>query len=482
MYGVLLVRTATGKLEVLQGFSGLLGGRADWLGWVPPIPGRAQVALAEAATLNQLDRLKGDLLRLQNLPERADFAQLCTDYDQQLMEMATLHKIRKAERDRLRAHYAATLTGAALETALATLVRQSQQDGGERRRLKTKRKAAIAPLAAAIAAADRDIQQIKHRRKALSQTLQRQMHTAYCLTNFAGNTVMLQELWPNALPTGTGDCAAPKLLHYAATRQYTPLALAEFWWGAAEHNKQPGQFYGACRDRCQPIMGFLLSGLSPLAPDETCSGTPSLTILYEDDHLLVVDKPSGLLSVPGRTHRLQDSVLSRLRRQRGEHAYLAAGHRLDKGTSGVFLLAKSESTHRTLNQQFAQRQVHKVYEAVLSRAIAGQQGTIDLPLWRDPRDRPKQSVHIQLGKPSLTEFHVLASGATPRLRLYPHTGRTHQLRVHTAHPDGLNAPIMGDTLYGYEGSACRLHLHAHQVSLQHPVTQTPLRFSSPVPF
>lgn len=481
MYGVLLVQTAAGDLAVLKGFSGLLNGKGEVAGWVPPIPGRTQVALAEAQTLEKLECLKDELIRLQQLPERATHCQLSQHYETRLKALATIHRQRKQTRDRQRQQHHTQLTGESLEQALAALIKQSQQDGMARRHLKRERDDVLAPLAEAIAQADQRMQSLKRDRKALSRQLQAQMHTVYSLTNFAGISTTLHRLMPDGLPTGTGDCAAPKLLHYAATHHLTPLAMAEFWWGPPSGDKFPGQFYGACEERCQPIMGFLLSGMpSPMVPDVSLA--MSIPILYQDEALLVVDKPTGLLSVPGRRSNLQDSVLSRLRCQLPESPFLQAAHRLDKGTSGVFVIAASPTTHAALSQQFAQRQVSKTYEAILSKPISRTTGTIELPLWRDPRDRPKQSVNWERGKPSLTQFQMLQSGSHPRVRFVPHTGRTHQLRVHAAHAEGLNAPILGDTLYGAGHMAERLYLHATSLQLIHPIHQTRLHFTSAAPF
>ncbi|MEO0985781.1 MAG: pseudouridine synthase [Cyanobacteria bacterium J06639_14] len=482
MYGVLLVATSTGEKGVLKAFSGLLNGQSVVEGWVPPIPGRSQVALAEAQTLEQLAQLKKTLMALEQLPERVEYNHHAQIYAERLQALAAQHRWQKQARDRLRQSYPATLTGNELAIALETLVTQSQQDGMERRRLKRERDATLRPLQTAITQADQQMQRLKRQRKELSRQLQTQMHAVYSLTNFAGTTVTLQDLMPTGLPTGTGDCAAPKLLHYAATHQLKPLAMAEFWWGLPSSDKQPRQFYGACIERCQPIMGFLLSGL-PQPPNLSMPAQTVLPILYQDEALLVVDKPTGLLSVPGRTSHLQDSVLSRLRCQLTDYPFLKAVHRLDKGTSGIFVLAASPEVHRLLSQQFAQRQVQKTYEAILSKPVTTTAGMIDLPLWRNPRDRPKQSVDRQQGKPSLTEFRVLEPDApTPRICFKPHTGRTHQLRVHAAHPQGLHAPILGDSLYGDKTSTDRLHLHAKTIQFIHPISQQLLQFESPVPF
>ncbi|MEM6838276.1 MAG: pseudouridine synthase [Cyanobacteria bacterium P01_C01_bin.120] len=485
MYGVLLAQTPAGEPVVLKAFSGLLNGQSDLAGWVPPIPGRAQVSLLEIQTLQQLEQIKQALIGLQQLPERALLAEQEKTFQDQLNALTVKHRQRKQERDRLRQQYTVTLTGSNLQQVLDTLMHQSQQDGGDRRRLKRQRDQALFPLRQAVADADAQITALKRQRRDLSRQLQAQMHTAYALTNFAGETAALQSLWPTGLPTGTGDCAAPKLLHYAATHQFKPLALAEFWWGPATTDKQPGQFYGACKDRCQPIMGFLLSGLSATILTEAGPRSP-VSVLYEDEALLVIDKPSGLLSVPGRTSNLQDSVVSRLRGQRPHEQYLAAVHRIDQGTSGILVVAKTAAAHRALHQQFAQRQVQKTYEAVLSRPIVAARGLIELPLWRDPRDRPKTCVHYQYGKPSQTTYELLAASDRPRLRFIPHTGRTHQLRVHAAHPQGLDSPILGDPLYGADNNtedpAPRLHLHARAIRLTHPTTNQTLEITSQVPF
>ncbi|NEQ43071.1 MAG: RluA family pseudouridine synthase [Leptolyngbya sp. SIOISBB] len=481
MLGVLLVENSAGQPAVLKAFSGLLNGQAAVAGWVPPIPGRAQVSLLELQTLRQLEQMQRDIMTLQQMPERATIAAKSQAFTEQLRSLAAQHQQSKQARDLLRDEYSQTLTGSTLDQALTALVRQSQHEGGEKRRLKRERDRVLKPLAAMIAQADAQIHRLKQRRKALSRQLQTQMHAAYSLTNFVGQTAVIQDLGPTGLPTGTGDCAAPKLLHYAATHNLKPLAMAEFWWGPAQGDKQPGQFYGACAERCQPIMGFLLSGLAGQDP-RLPTIAPPLHVLYEDDALLIVDKPSGLLSVPGRTQDLQDSVVSRLRCQRSEAKYLAAVHRLDKGTSGILVLAKTAVAHSQLNAQFAQRQVKKNYEAMLSRPVEQRQGTIDLPLWRDPCDRPKTSVHYERGKSCLTEYQLLDMSDRPRIRFTPQTGRTHQLRVHAAHPQGLNAAILGDTLYGSKDQTCRLHLHAHTLQLVHPTTGKEMKISCPVPF
>jgi tRNA pseudouridine32 synthase / 23S rRNA pseudouridine746 synthase len=506
MYGVLLVERADGQREVLKAFSGLWNGQSAVEGWVPPVPGRDRVALAEAQTLAQLESIRQELIALRYLPIRQEYAQLAEKLEERQQALKTEHHQRKQERQNQRQQLISTLTGIDLELALESLIEQSQQDGIERRQLKRDRAAQLSPLQEQVEQAGRRILALKQQRKQLSRSLQAQMHAVYSLTNFAGESASLEELvLGKGFPTGTGDCCAPKLLHYAATHQLKPLAMAEFWWGlpTSQGDKVLGEFYPACIDRCQPLMGFLLSGLSqakPLFEQSSNQTQPNnvlpqpmdkasqlvecsnpLSIIYEDEWLIAVDKPEGLLSVPGRTGDRQDSVVSRLRCQVPEGKNLTAVHRLDEATSGVLLLARDLETHRHLSCQFEHRQIHKVYEAILAGTILQEEGAIDLPLWGDPNNRPHQLVDWHRGKPSQTRYRVLDKTSNrTRVEFIPLTGRTHQLRVHAA--SGLGAVILGDRLYGCLAFAERLYLHARELHLQHPQTKETLCLYITTPF
>lgn len=495
MYGVLLVELPAGEQRVLKAFSGLLNGHNVFEGWVPPIPGQDRVALETAHTLAELEAIKQELITLKQLPERQQYEKLSREQEQQLQEMSSRHRDCKHQRHGKRQILGETLTLEALTVALEQLDAESRRHGIERRQLKRQQNTVLQPLKQLIEAKDARMCELKQRRKALSRQLQAQMYAAYSLTNFSGQSLSLQQLMPEgSMPTGTGDCCAPKLLHYAATHGLKPLAMAEFWWGTSSVNqdKIQGEFYGACAERCQPLMGFLLSGLPQRHPlteigstkQYNCATlTQTLPILYEDEWLIAVNKPTGLLSVPGRYSDRQDSVLSRLRHLLPDGMVLAAVHRLDQETSGILLLARDRQTHRQLSRQFQQRQVHKVYEAVLSGCVRTDQGTIELPLWADPQDRPYQKVDWQRGKPSLTRFRVMARERDwTRVEFMSLTGRTHQLRVHAADSRGFGIPILGDHLYGCRAVAIRLHLHARELCFEHPQSGQTLYLRAKTPF
>jgi tRNA pseudouridine32 synthase / 23S rRNA pseudouridine746 synthase len=457
MYGVLLTETSTGKRITLKAFSGLLGGRSDWPDWVPPMPGREAIVIPEAEILAELEYLKQALITLVDQRNASNYRHEADRFAAELTALSKHHRQRKADRDRQRADES-------IPPELAQeLEQQSRQDSRERRQFKADRDAILQPLRAELTTIEAEIQALKQQRKSLSRQFQADLQAHYQLRNFAGEHRSIAELLPRS-PTGTGDCCAPKLLIEAARLGLRPLAMAEFWWGPNQGDKQAGQFYGACTDRCQPIMGFLLSGLV----------LDHLVKLYEDDWLIAIDKPAGLLSVPGRGRDRQDSILSRL-----GPGFLPL-HRLDQDTSGVLLFARDRDSHRQVTTQFAQGQVTKTYEAILTGSLLQHQGKIDLPLWSDPDDRPYQRVDKR-GKPSVTDYQVLAHWTDrTRVQFWPRTGRTHQLRVHAQ--VGLGTPILGDRLYGAAIEASRLYLHATALRLVHPRSGEWIEIRSAVPF
>jgi len=313
----------------------------------------------------------------------------------------------------------------------------------------------------------------------------------YHLTNALDEVRSVREIFaPAEPPGGAGDCAAPKLLAEAYRRMLRPLALAELWYGAPPRSgdRRSGSFYPACHGKCGPILAHMLRGLPADAPPVFGVGAVPASepqLIFEDEHLLVVNKPAGLLSVPGRSSQLQDCVVNRLRLRYPAATGQLVVHRLDLDTSGLLLAAKDPVTFSALQRLFSLREVTKRYVAWLDGDVVGDTGTIELPLRTDIDDRPRQIHDAVHGKPATTSWQVLdrRDGRT-RVALTPHTGRTHQLRVHAAHPSGLNAPIVGDRLYGRVAPdhGERLLLHAEQLAFVHPVTGALLRFECAAPF
>jgi len=328
-------------------------------------------------------------------------------------------------------------------------------------------------------------------RTARSRTLMRQIQDSYHFRNARGDVRALRELFaPAEPPAGAGDCAAPKLLAHAYRLGLTPLALAEFWWGAPSNtgDRRAGVFYASCRGKCFPILSHMLVGLpadppplfgsAAIDPDEP-------RVLYEDEQLLVVHKPSGLLTVPGRSASLQDCVVSRLRGRYPDATGPLIVHRLDMDTSGLLLAAKDITTASALNRLFSLRQVDKRYVAWVDGTVSGEHGHIVLQLRPDIDDRPRSIYDPVHGKPAHTEWRVLArEGGRTRVQFIPHTGRSHQLRVHAAHPQGLDAPIVGDRLYGRTAPDDdeRLQLHAERLAFVHPVSGVLVEVVHPAPF
>ncbi len=335
------------------------------------------------------------------------------------------------------------------------------------------------------------IRALDEARSVRSRTLLRQIQESYHFRSARGDVRSLRALFaPAEPPGGSGDCAGPKLLAHAYRLGLRPLAMAEFWWGAPSRtgDRHPGVFYAACRGKCLPILTHMLDGLPADPPPLFGSAAidPSEPmVVYEDEQLLVVDKPSGLLTVPGRSALLQDSVVTRLRARYPEATGPLAVHRLDLDTSGLLLIAKDRATASALQRLFSLRQIDKEYVAWLEGIVVADHGRITLPLRVDVDDRPRQIHDPVHGKPSETEWTVTArETGRSRVRFTPRTGRTHQLRVHAAHPEGLDAPIVGDRLYGrtppLEGE--RLQLHAERLAFMHPGSGKALAFERPAPF
>lgn len=327
--------------------------------------------------------------------------------------------------------------------------------------------------------------------KKMSQDLQLWLFHQYRFLNARGETKDLVEVWQDyhssprirqkfpLPPGGTGDCCAPKLLQYAYQHHLKPVCMAEFWWGESPKSeiRHHEQFYPACRGKCKPVLTWMLQGLD-VDPNPEEAGFPHLTpeIVYEDEVIAVLNKPAGMLSAPGKT---EDYSVATWAQERWSNAMIV--HRLDMGTSGLIIVAKTKEAYLALQEQFVKRTVKKRYIALLEGTVKESKGRITLPLRFDPVNRPRQIVDYKKGKSAVTEYEVLETiGSKTLIALSPHTGRTHQLRMHCAHPDGLGCPIVGDELYGQKAE--RLCLHCDQITFAHPMTGERMHFELPRPF
>ncbi len=367
----------------------------------------------------------------------------------------------------------------------ASLIAESQFQKAELRRIRSRWQELLTQLKEQLAESDRIITEWKTERKQRSQALQKRIFQNFVMLNARGECRDLCEIFahsPQGLPpAGAGECAAPKLLQYAYIQGYKPLAMAEFWVGQSpkEEIRHDGHFYPSCKAKCEPILGWMLQGLN-VEPNPLEASTQPIEIeeLYDDDFMVAVNKPHEMLSVPGKLSAI--SLQERVQ-ERYPQCDIQVVHRLDMATSGVLLFAKNRIIHKALQNMFASRQVKKQYVAILDGVVEEHSGIINLPLILNPDDRPRQIVSYTHGKQAITHYEVIEikEGKT-RIYFYPETGRTHQLRVHASHPDGLNAPIIGDALYGTHAS--RLHLHAQTIIFVHPITGREIYITTPCPF
>ena len=474
MFGVLVVRDVTGSLGYLAAFSGLLAGSNNVAGFVPPVfdlqsPG-GYFKQEESGITALNKRIKDTECSEGYIAAVAAVADVKRTMEQQLAAMREDMRLDKQRRNELRA--AGNLSAA----DEAALVRESQYQKAELKRTTARWHQQLAGCEAAVAPFKASIAAMKEERKHRSAALQRWLFEQFKVLNGSGSEKSLLDIFAQHSgiipPGGAGECAAPKLLQYAYLNSLTPIAVAEFWIGAspAGEVRRDGCFYGACKSKCEPILGFMLQGLDV---DENAlekgGDISSINIIFEDEHIVVVDKPSGVLSVPGIMGGM--SVQQWLRDCYLHSNELFVAHRLDMATSGLLVAAKSMEVYKELQRSFAGREVEKLYTAILDGVPVKSEGTIELPLAPDYDNRPRQKVDTVNGKPAVTRYKVI--GTVERngrqcavVHFEPVTGRTHQLRVHAAHKDGLDCPILGDSLYDTAGE--RLMLHASRISFVHP--------------
>ena len=542
MFGVLVVeyKDEEGALQrgFLAAYSGLLGGRNDWQYFVPPVFDAQQPDGHFKRTEREISAINREISAIEHDPEYLQSVAQREETKKRLQAEVDAFKVEvdvaKARRDARRK------SGEPLsEEEQAEMVRESQFMKAElRRRRKAMEQAESAfhnPHATLL-------KSLQLQRKQMSDELQRWLFAAYRMLNAKGEERDLIDIfreYTHAMPpAGAGDCCAPKLLQYAYQHRLRPVCMAEFWWGEspASEIRHHLHYYPACRSKCLPILTHMLKGLD-VAPNPLAQKrhTAEPRVLYADEYILVVDKPAGMLSVPGKADdsasvSVEEYFANNSKLKIQNSKFLKAAHRLDMDTSGLLVLARTEQAYVELQRQFASRETVKRYEAVLcgvpkhttphstfrsdvpepitqnskfktqnsSTQPNGCLGAISLPLIADINDRPRQRVDMEHGKPALTLYNIVevraadantavayttkkADKSLTLVHLYPKTGRTHQLRVHCAHPQGLACPILGDPLYGTE-RADRMYLHAAELTFRHPITGEPMHFLSPSGF
>ncbi len=488
MFGVMVVRDQSGQIGYLSAFSGCMAGRVEFDSFVPPIFGRGTENpefraedQAIGAIGREIDALKSSE---QYIASQERFERLQTTVYEEIAEANTQYTKSKKRRDDLR-------NSSTDKSLLDQLQRESQHQKGEIRRLEHRLKGDLKDAKVEALRWKKQLSELREKRREMSNALQCKMFKSYMVVNGRGEWRSLFDIFDDLLsrlpPSGAGECAAPKLLYYALINSLTPIALGEFWYGNSlcGEVRHHAHFYGACRSRCYPILSFMLQGIevADIESDLVRKAEDPLTVIFEDDHLILFNKPAGMLSVPGRS--AATSVKSIVEERYPEATGALMVHRLDQDTSGVLVVAKSAEVHKSLQRQFGERQLSKRYIAVVEGVIEADRGEIKLPLRPNIDDRPRQMVDFKYGKSSHTSYEVIERDENfTRLALYPHTGRTHQLRLHTAHIDGLNTPIRGDRLYGREAedSTLRLHLHAQQITFTHPISGKRVTFEAEVPF
>ena len=540
MFGVLIVQTDNritnneeNQIGYLAAFSGNLDGKNLHPYFVPPVYDLLQPEGFFKIEEEQISAINIRIRELENSSSYLDSKEkwkIETEQAKAVLNQAKAELKMAKEAREIRRQSSPELS----EEEQASLIRESQYQKAEYKRLEKEWKKRLEELETEVRHFDIEIERLKTERKERSAALQRKLFEQFRMLNAQGEVKDLYTIFEQTVqkvpPAGAGECALPKLLQYAYLHQLKPLAMAEFWWGDSPKNeiRHHGYCYPSCKGKCEPILQHMLQGLevdenpllNPVHEEE------ELEIVFEDEWLLVVNKPAGMLSVPGKAED-RDSVYHRLKKKYPEATGPMIVHRLDMATSGLLLVAKTKEVHQDLQAQFANRSIKKRYVAVLDGAIikteketkpiaekailiaketvstkktakaerTGNTGRIELPLCLNPLDRPRQMVSSEHGKEAITEYQIISeseritsesentfnesnridesernineSRKYTRIVFYPLTGRTHQLRVHAAHPEGLGCPILGDELYGKK--ADRLYLHAEYIEFRHPI-------------
>jgi len=485
MFGVLVVKNKQNKIGYLAAFSGKLADKSLPSKFVPPVFNMRTAGSFYLKGEAEIDEINKQLSILKTdedyISRKKSFQKTLKKIDTDLALGREKLKLHKKERKARKKNGQSTLNELDYNALITKLVQESFNDQFFYKALQEYYEAKIAKIKEGFSDFENKIASLKKQRKEKSNDLQQTLFSKYAFLNKEKEQKNLLDIFDNPAlkpPAGSGECTAPKLLQHAFLNDLTPICMAEFWWGISPNSaiRKHKNFYPACQGRCKPILNHMLEGVKMDANLllENLAEKQPLEIVYEDAVLLVVNKPAEFLSVPGKD--ITDSVYTRIKAQYPNTSGPLIVHRLDMSTSGILILTKTKEANKILQSQFIKRTIKKRYVALLDGEISENSGKIQLPLRVDLDDRPRQLVDFEYGKNAITDWEIIKKekGKT-KVHFYPITGRTHQLRVHAAHKDGLNTPIVGDDLYGKKEN--RLHLHAEFIEFSHPSTKEIMRFT-----
>ena len=483
MYGVLVVQNQQKELGYLYAFSGQQENFGGKISFVPSIHDRMQSDEFFKKGEKELNKLNQSIKKIEKDPAykslQKELENIKKKAAAEIEEKRSQKQEKKSKRKEIREEAKKTLSKENFEKKNKQLDQESIDIHYDYKKLNEEWNKRVGKVQSKLAQFENKIASLKKARKKKSNQLQQKLFDQYQFLNAKGQKRSMQNVFQEmgSPPAGAGDCSAPKLLQYAYANQYQPIAMAEFWWGNSPKSqlRTEGKYYPACAGKCKPILGHMLEGLD-VEEDPMLSYRAEeyeVKLIFEDDHIAIVNKPAGLLTIPSKL--IDDALASRMKKWYPNASGPLVAHRLDKLTSGLMIITKSLEDYKIVQQQFIDKTIEKEYSALLNGRVQQKEGRIELPLTVDEFNRPMQMVSFEKGKKAITEYEVLKEKANRTLvKFKPITGRTHQLRVHAAHPQGLNAPIVGDTLYGKKNK--RLMLHAAKITFDHPQTKERLTF------
>ena len=490
MFGVLVVKKTDNSLGYLAAFSGKLADKSLPDKFVPPIFNMRTEGSFYIQGEKKIEKIGAEIQLLKKdenyLSLKKSLKKLSKKIEEDLAAQRKKMKTSKLSRRLQKKEAKANLDAANFNILNKKLIQESYNDQFYYKELQEYYSYKIEESKTLLADFENKIIGLMALRKKTSAILQNTLFEKYQFLNQQKETKGLLAIFNNPSvkpPAGAGDCSAPKLLQYAFQHHLTPIALAEFWWGISPNSeiRKHKNFYPSCLSRCKPILNHMLEGIEMEENLllKNLSKNQKLRIVFEDDDLIIVNKPPEFLSVPGK--EITDSVYTRIKQKYPTATGPLIVHRLDMSTSGIIVLTKTKEANKIVQKQFIKRTVKKRYVALLSGKLSKKQGVIKLPLRLDLDNRPRQLVDFINGKKAETNWNVISQNDKhTRVHFYPITGRTHQLRVHAAHKEGLNTPIKGDDLYGNKQD--RLYLHAEFIEFTHPTSRNKISFTVPADF